>query len=478
MQTLMLPAKFEGRCLSKVTCRKHTHIVRLCGGWTEEKRCHSDLYYDKNTQSTISLCAGIFFCFSLLLFIACAIDPTIVSLAGGEIQPRSATEDLMHAASNHPAKINAASPIFQSPNKALQGLGTVYRKGIRSMNELIVAHVSESTSSETLRLFMRTLHRSGATARADVVLLFPCSPSQTSFVNVIEEENEYFRRLILNRANANAVSSPLGVNSAASNMSTLSPFNFNAFRKAAEENYKGAKPVWGHRNGSNIDNVGNRMDVVWGSVVGFEAGELDAEERLGGFMEAAPLQLRRWVCYGMLLGKVRRKFKKVMVVGVEGTVIVRDAMEVVRRKKGGGLVVAMAEEKEMPSSGAIAGGIRQIRLLADSMAIEIVSLALRRPNPAGISDSAALLQLLRRSSTDLSYHYDDGFLHSVAGNRRNKRRRLFFNPQGRQPYAILHCSSAGSLPIFATLVADPLRFDICSSVSEAAAYPDCRHPTT
>jgi len=65
------------------------------------------------------------------------------------------------------------------------------------MQELIVAHLTEDTSSEELRLFLRSLHRSGSTARADVVLLFPCSPMPTAMAKVIQEEEDSFQKLLV-----------------------------------------------------------------------------------------------------------------------------------------------------------------------------------------------------------------------------------------------------------------------------------------
>lgn len=67
------------------------------------------------------------------------------------------------------------------------------------MRELLVAHLSEKTTSAAdLRLFLRTLHRSGATARADVVLLFPgtASVAPPELVDVIMEEEASFQRLL------------------------------------------------------------------------------------------------------------------------------------------------------------------------------------------------------------------------------------------------------------------------------------------
>ena len=79
---------------------------------------------------------------------------------------------------------------------ALQGMGTLLRTGTQATQELIVAHLTEDTTSEELRVFLRSLHRSGSTARADVVLLFPSSPMLNSMAKVIDEEEESFQKLL------------------------------------------------------------------------------------------------------------------------------------------------------------------------------------------------------------------------------------------------------------------------------------------
>lgn len=80
---------------------------------------------------------------------------------------------------------------------ALQGMGILFRKGTRHMRELIVAHLSDGTSLASMRLFLRMLHRSGATARADIVVLFPrdhCGSKQVW--EVFQEEESSFQRML------------------------------------------------------------------------------------------------------------------------------------------------------------------------------------------------------------------------------------------------------------------------------------------
>lgn len=65
------------------------------------------------------------------------------------------------------------------------------------MRELIVAHLSNGTSLANMRLFLRTLHRSGASARTDGVVLFPrdyCGSKQVW--EVFQEDEASFQRIL------------------------------------------------------------------------------------------------------------------------------------------------------------------------------------------------------------------------------------------------------------------------------------------
>ncbi|MCO5549012.1 hypothetical protein L7F22_002478 [Adiantum nelumboides] len=103
---------------------------------------------------------------------------------------------------------------------ALRGLGSIYRKGNKAMSDLAVAHVAENTSLQDLRLFLRTLHRSGVTARADIVFLFPWNRLPSAMMDVINEENAQFEKLML-KAPKEHIRSPAPLNNASSSM--LSP---------------------------------------------------------------------------------------------------------------------------------------------------------------------------------------------------------------------------------------------------------------
>lgn len=68
--------------------------------------------------------------------------------------------------------------------------------------------------------------------------------------------------------------------------------------------------------------------------MGFDVSELNPGDALIGFLDQPPIQLRRWACYQMLLGKVRHKFKHVLLTEVKGVLVLGDAMAVVRKKSG------------------------------------------------------------------------------------------------------------------------------------------------
>ncbi|OAE30004.1 hypothetical protein AXG93_3893s1110 [Marchantia polymorpha subsp. ruderalis] len=243
-------------------------------------------------------------------------------------------------------------------SSALHGLGVTFRKGSRAMSELVVAHVEEATTADDLRLFLRTLHRSGVTARADVVLLFPSSPVPKVLADVVNEEERSWWEIMLqlqstaaphsskessgeatedssaNREGRNlqeAPSTPVHVEFPDSN-SSLSSFHATAFWKAREEGKPRGDAFWG---GSTARSDGMTTAVDWGdwgSVVGFEMQDLDSDEALKGFIEEPPARLRRWISYQMLLGMVKSKFRSVLLAAVGEVLVMGDVLAVTRKK--------------------------------------------------------------------------------------------------------------------------------------------------
>jgi hypothetical protein len=243
---------------------------------------------------------------------------------------------------------------------ALQGMGQLFRRGRSAMSELLIAHLSESTSVEDLRLFLRTLHRSGVPARADVVLLFPWRPLPVGMAAMIDQEDESFRKLLLrsslqrgDSAISRAPNSTSSSSSSSSSSSIISVFNAAAYWRSAETFFsagnkvRAAEPVWGS---SNINTAHSRSSSSssstaarkvhkdnwggWGSVVGFDVQELDPGDTLRGFLDHPPAELRRWVCYQILLGTLRHKYRNVLLTEAQGVFVLGDPLAPARRKSG------------------------------------------------------------------------------------------------------------------------------------------------
>ncbi|KAK3446673.1 hypothetical protein EUGRSUZ_A02343 [Eucalyptus grandis] len=304
---------------------------------------------------------------------------------------------------------------------ALQGMGTLYRRGTRAMNDLLVAHLVESLSEEELRLFLRTLHRSGLTARADVVLIFPSRAAASRFGPVIREEDESFAKLLHNytqRFNATAATS-------------RSPGSFDGthFVKPSKE---AGEPLWGKRarignsssdaaaaaagGSSEAASPDKPAQPSYGSVVGFEAGELDPENSLSGFMDHVPMSLRRWACYSMLLGRVRRSFKHAMLIDAKTWAVLGDPLGRVRSrspetvhlltaaaapsKAESGKRGRRGSDRAQPppgsvSPGVVMGGTRGVRRLAAAMLNEVVRASMQQQHKrkGAVTEAGVLGQL-------------------------------------------------------------------------------------
>jgi hypothetical protein len=254
---------------------------------------------------------------------------------------------------------------------ALQGMGQLFRRGRWAMSELLIAHLSESTSVEDLRLFLRSLHRSGVPARADVVLLFPWRPLPVGMAAMIDQEDESFRKLLLrsslqrgDSAISRAPNSTSSSSSSSSSSSIISVFNAAAYWRSAETFFSAgnrvrvAEPVWGS---SNINTAHSKSSSSssstaarkvhkdnwggWGSVVGFDVQELDPGDTLRGILDDPPAELRRWVCYQILLGTLRHKYRNVLLTEAQGVFVLGDSFAPARRKSGSLFVFAHESRK-------------------------------------------------------------------------------------------------------------------------------------
>ncbi|XP_028789456.1 uncharacterized protein LOC114745470 [Neltuma alba] len=350
-------------------------------------------------QSTISICA-LFIFITLLLFTLSTFEPSLPS-------PRNT---LMH---NPPRRFLSQKPPtilskieYSFPSTALQRMGTLYRRGTRAMSDLVVAHVVEDTTDDELRLFLRVLHRSGLTARADVVFIFASASSSSSFGSIIQQENDLFLSLIDHYTELNPTDPSL-------KKKPESNFDGARFFKVGKKGKVTGEPLWGKKSRGNLtrpeaeEGSKEAAQLSYGSVLSFDATELDPENSLAGFLDHVPLKLRRWACYPMLLGRVRRNFKHVMLVDAKNLVVTSDPLGRVRNRSSESVFMYSVPDskhsKKTPDktqsnrpvdSAVVMGGERGIRRLSNAMLIGIVRAATQHKRKNLVSDSAILSQLV------------------------------------------------------------------------------------
>ncbi|KAK9169859.1 hypothetical protein Syun_001999 [Stephania yunnanensis] len=361
-------------------------------------------------QSTLSICVLIVF-FTLFLFTLSTFDRTLPPKI--DFPRRLMLSD--HTTNKTPP------PPPPTTTFALQGLGTQYRRGTRAMPDLVVAHLTEDTNPHHLKLFLRTLHRSGLTSRADVLFIFPNSQSP-NFTATIHQENHSFSTLINRQTHHNN-------NNNNSTTTHKISSNFEAAHFVSKSKNGGAEPIWGTKQQHQIGNgtMTESTRPSWGSVVGFESAELDPENSLAGFTDGdPPMRLRRWACYPMLLGRLRRNFKHVLLADVKEVVLLGDPLGRVRTRPPDSVSVWTAFDhsashhnnknrshwkRRSVTADVIAGGIRGIRRLSVAVLNEIVRSAVKERRGKGgakvrVSDSAVLSQLVRNESLLKSVNVD------------------------------------------------------------------------
>ncbi|KAM1736006.1 hypothetical protein ACFX12_014409 [Malus domestica] len=373
------------------------------------RRTSSNNLILSKAQSTISICALLVF-LTLLLFTLSTFEPSAAKPRPVVPSPSrrflSQSTQIPQSPTNHNFPVVSSSwlsemwkqkqqKLFKS-QFALQKMGTLYRRGTRAMPDLVVAHFHDDVTEPELRLFLRVLHRSGLTSRADVAFVFASSGSR--FGSIIQEENTSFLVLLrryggLNRTAAAREKPGLG-------------FDAAQFIKAGKKEIE--EPLWG-KKGVNSEGDGELTRFSYGSVVGFEAGELDPENSLSGFVDhVVPMSLRRWACYPMLLGRVRRNFKHIMLVDAKNSIVVRDPLGRVRhRSPESVLLFTMPPPGKHPkknsdstqSHGAvnsvvITGGSRGIRRLSNTVLTEIVRATMQHKRKSMVTESGILSQLV------------------------------------------------------------------------------------
>ncbi|MCO5607444.1 hypothetical protein L7F22_061640 [Adiantum nelumboides] len=352
----------------------------------------------RKVDSTISVCI----CFIFFFFII-----TIVAfLLCSNIDPPQIVEHSFSVACCRP-KGPVPSPHADKPSHAWKGLGTVFVRGTRAMSELIVAHIAENTRVEELRLFLRTSYRSGVLARADLVFIFDSNGLPAPMLNVIYEEEHSFRKLLgmVSRGdqgqsitNSSIATLASSFTHPSSSNATISTFNVNAYRKASSENESSAQPFWGSHMSNHSQSNNSSDDTMlfrWGSLVGFDTLELNADETLEGFFDHPPVMLRRWPCYQMLLGMVRHRFRHVLLTPVSGIAMLRDPFAMGTRRKLG--LYLSLEDRTWGASNAAMLGVDVSILNAG----ESESMSASRHDRAALSTSSRTF-LRRQSNAHLS----------------------------------------------------------------------------
>ncbi|CAA7060194.1 unnamed protein product [Microthlaspi erraticum] len=339
-------------------------------------------------QSTISICILLLF-LTLFLFTLSTFEP---SSGFPAVSPRSHRRFLL----NRDIVRAETRGISRRLNRlALQGMGTLFLRGTKSMHDLIVAHIASDTTTDDLRLFMRLLHRSGVTSRSDVVLLFSSPSSASKLAGLIEEENDSFSKLVDAHRNSNS----------SDQIDSVWGFNLSRFMKKQSKK-EISEPIWGkksHRaylNDSSL-NVTESAELTHGSIVGFDVTELDPENSLSGFMDHVPMSLRRWACYPMLLGRVRRNFKHVMLVDAKTSLFLGDPLTRIRNRSPESVFFFSSSSKHSNKKASdinpavLIGGAKGIRRLSSAMHTEIVRATMQQHKKKNsVSESVVLSQLV------------------------------------------------------------------------------------
>ncbi|KAL4340971.1 hypothetical protein GQ457_08G011420 [Hibiscus cannabinus] len=371
------------------------------------RRTTSSTLLSTKAQSTISICLLLVF-ITLLLFTLSTFEPspTIKNprriLSQNTQSPPPPFKWFFPMWDYKPLNVKQ-SPGVSPSSFALQRMGTLYRRGTKAMNDLIVSHVVEDLTEDELRLFLRVFHRSGITSKADIVFLFSSSSSSSSkFSAVIHEENESSLKLIQHYKESNNKGS----------RDSMFGFDSTQFWKSGKKDF--GETIWGKKGGrgnssNSTEAEGESTRLTYGSVVGFDVNELDPENSLAGFLDHVPMSFRRWACYPMLLGRIRRNFKHIMLLDVKSLMLLSDPLGRVRNRSPESVYLFTKESSSgkhgkrnsdktrshpQVNSAILMGGARGIRRIANAMLTEIVRAAMQHKKRNTMSESEILSQLV------------------------------------------------------------------------------------
>ncbi|KAL2501746.1 hypothetical protein Fot_35594 [Forsythia ovata] len=346
-------------------------------------------------QSTISICALLLF-ITLLLFTLSTLPSTTTARTRNHYGfPRRHLTLMMNNSSSTSGSLSR-----KQLSHALQGMGTLYRRGTRAMSDLIVAHAVESLTSHELKLFLRLLYRSSLTSRSDLVFIFPSK--SPDFDHTILQENDSFLKLVTRYAKMNR------------STHSVASFDVTQFVKMSKKERESGEPIWGRRIRSNfsVEEETESTPLSYGSVVSFDMEELDQENSLAGLLEHVPLNLRRWSCYPMLLGRVRRNFKHIVLVDVKEMLLVGDPLGRVRNQSPESVHLSsithslstkhgkkksdktQSTRQKSVNPAIIMGGARGVRRLSNAMLTEIARAAMQHKKKNSVTELGLFNQLV------------------------------------------------------------------------------------
>ncbi|KAE8702549.1 hypothetical protein F3Y22_tig00110482pilonHSYRG00310 [Hibiscus syriacus] len=374
------------------------------------KRTSTSTLLSSKAQSTISICL-LLLLLTLLLFTLSTFEPSPTIKNPRRILSQNTQFTPPPFKSFFPMWDYKSLNVKQKPSVfpssfALQRMGTLYRRGTKAMNDLIVSHVVEDFTEDELRLFLRVLHRSGITSKADIVFLFASPFLSSRFSFVIHEENESFLKLIQHHVESNNKGS----------RDSVLGFDSTQFWKYGKKDVGETETIWGKKGsrGNSCNSTAAESEstrLTYGSVVGFDVNELDPENSLAGFLDHVSMSFRRWACYPMLLGRIRRNFKHIMLLDVKSLLLLSDPLDSVRNRSPESVYLLTKESgsgkhgkrnsdktksHSQINSAILMGGARGIRRLANAMLTEIVRAAMqhKKKKKDSISESEILSQLV------------------------------------------------------------------------------------
>ncbi|KAL3632482.1 hypothetical protein CASFOL_025466 [Castilleja foliolosa] len=418
-------------------------------------------------QSTISIC--LLLVFTTLLLFTLSTLPSAATTSAAALR-------LYGAPRRNLRQFPSPSPSPSSLPHALQGMGTLYRRGTRAMNDVVVAHAHDSLSLSELKLFLRLFFRSSLASKSDLLLIFPSKTAKLN--NLILQEHDSFFKLLTQ------------YNSTHNFSHSTTSFDFTPFTKMSKKERESGEPIWGQKTRTNHSEKGgpgsNR--VSYGSVVSFDVDELDPENSLSGFVDHVPMSLRRWACYPMLLGRVRRNFKHVMLVDIKDILLLGDPLGRVRSHSPESVILKMATnqnnsgkhgkknsvktelvQKNPVHPGIVMGGSRGVRRLSNAMLTDIVRASIQhKKKKNSVAESGIFNQLVGNDYAlkNVNLIVSTESLHemsSLGGSGSKSGSQLF-----TMNYGLIRRGNS-NLDVVNSMVMK----HICSYPIDAAVYSDC-----